>query len=238
MKPTLLALSPHLDDAAFSAGAALAERTRVGWRVVIATIFTASVPKPGGFALACQLDKGLSADVDYMALRRAEDEEACGILQAEFLHLPLREAPHRGYHSAAALFEAVHPYDTAQDALPDLLRSLMQTINPAEIWAPRALGGHVDHVLVSRAVRICAPCMRTRWWTDFPYADRLAPTDPEALALRDARWMNEAVTAYGRDRKIRSCTAYGSQLGFQFGGAAAMSARFLAQDHERYAELN
>ena len=70
---TLLALSPHLDDAVFSAGATLFRAARRGWRVVVATIFTGNVAQPTGFALACQLDKGLAADVDYMALRRAED---------------------------------------------------------------------------------------------------------------------------------------------------------------------
>ena len=67
---TALALSPHLDDAAFSAGGTLHALARAGWRVVVATVFTRSVPDPQGFALACQLDKGLDASVDYMALRR------------------------------------------------------------------------------------------------------------------------------------------------------------------------
>ncbi len=72
-----------------------------GWRVVVATLFTRSVPDPQGFALACQLDKGLDATVDYMALRRAEDVAACRALGlGDPIHIPLPEAPHRGYHSA------------------------------------------------------------------------------------------------------------------------------------------
>ena len=39
--------------------------------VTVVTCFTRSVPDPQGFALACQLDKGLGPEVDYMALRRA-----------------------------------------------------------------------------------------------------------------------------------------------------------------------
>ena len=74
--PAALALSPHLDDAAFSCGGTLARLARGGARVVVATPFTATVPDPTGFALACQLDKGLGAHVDYMALRRAEDVSA------------------------------------------------------------------------------------------------------------------------------------------------------------------
>ena len=74
--PTALALSPHLDDAAFSCGGLLHGLARDGWRVVMATLFTASVDRPSGFALACQTDKGLGAEVDYMRLRRAEDDAA------------------------------------------------------------------------------------------------------------------------------------------------------------------
>ncbi len=105
--PTALALSPHLDDAAFSAGGLLATLAEAGWRVVMATLFTQSVPAPEGFALACQLDKGLGPEVDYMALRRGEDDRAARALGiAPPLHLPFREAPHRGYGSAPELFPA------------------------------------------------------------------------------------------------------------------------------------
>ena len=98
MSRTALALSPHLDDAAFSCGGTLALLVSRGWRVVLATLFTRSMPDPQGFALACQLDKGLDATVDYMALRRAEDVAACRALGlGEPVHIPLPEAPHRVY---------------------------------------------------------------------------------------------------------------------------------------------
>ncbi len=72
--PTALFLSPHLDDVAFSCGGTLLRLTDdPRWRVALCTIFTASVPDPQGFALRCQTDKGIPAEVDYMALRRAED---------------------------------------------------------------------------------------------------------------------------------------------------------------------
>jgi hypothetical protein len=100
----VLAVSPHLDDAVFSAGARLAEHAMAGDAVMVVTCFTGNVAEPQGFVLACQLDKGLPADIDYMALRRAEDEAACALIGAEPLHLPLLEAPHRGYDSAVALF--------------------------------------------------------------------------------------------------------------------------------------
>ena len=50
MSGLVLALSPHLDDAVFSAGGALAVRVDAGWRVVVATLFTGNVERPTGFA--------------------------------------------------------------------------------------------------------------------------------------------------------------------------------------------
>src|SRR4051794_38941259 len=119
--PTALALSPHLDDAAFSCGGTLAQLAGAGWRVVMATLLTATVPEPTGFALACQLDKGLGPEVDYMALRREEDRAAAAHLGVAPVHLALREAPHRGYGSAPELFAGTCPDDGLVADLAPLL---------------------------------------------------------------------------------------------------------------------
>ena len=57
----VLAVSPHLDDAAFSAGATLATLIAHGHRVTLVTAFSASVSEPSDFALACQADLGVPA---------------------------------------------------------------------------------------------------------------------------------------------------------------------------------
>ncbi|WP_174301743.1 PIG-L deacetylase family protein [Caulobacter sp. S45] len=235
MTRVVLALSPHLDDAVFSAGGGLAARAEAGWRVVVATLFTGGVDAPKGFALACQLDKGLGPEIDYMALRRGEDEAACAALGLHAVHLPLLEAPHRDYHSAAELFRAPHADDPAREALGPALAELIEAHGPDEVWAPRALGGHVDHVLVHRATRASASAARLCWWTDWPYADRPAPADPESPTVAALAWEDEALSAAARTRKADACAAYGSQLGFQFGGEAAMRARVRAMAAERYA---
>ena len=232
---TLLALSPHLDDAVFSAGAALAARTDAGWRVVVATLLTGNVERPEGFALACQLDKGLGPEVDYMALRRAEDRRACALLGAEAVHRPLLEAPHRGYESSAELFGPPHDGDPVVWPLVQALRAVMAEVEPDEVWAPRALGGHVDHVLLHRAVRATAPPVPLRWWTDWPYADRPAPADPEAATVAGLTWVEEPVAPGQASRKADACAAYASQLGFQFGGEDSLRARLAAVIVERFA---
>ncbi len=211
----VLAVSPHLDDAVFSAGASLARLADAGHDVTVVTCFTVSVPAPTGFALACQTDKGLAPDVDYMALRREEDRAAAAVLGVAATHLPLREAPHRGYDSAPALFAGVRPDDVAwQDVLGEL-RSY-----DADLWlAPQGLGSHVDHLQVVRAV--AALGRPTLWWRDAPYALKA----PGAAPSPDLPGGLVEVSLPGdRARRSDACARYATQLGFQFGGEAGMRA--------------
>ncbi len=218
--PTACFLSPHLDDAVFSAGGTMAALADAGWRVVLATVFTRSVSNPAGFALACQTDKGLAADADYMALRRAEDAAAAaavGVAAGDVHWLDLPEAPHRGYASAAELFGPVHPDDAgATDAVAAAVRP--HVAGADALFAPAGIGGHVDHVHVVRAVERVAAETVVRW-LDTPYVLRLA--DPPA-----ADHAADVTATLGR--KLDGCAAYATQVGFQFGGAAAMRARLTA----------
>lgn len=209
----ILAVSPHLDDAVFSAGARLAEHAMAGNRVTVATCFTGNVAEPQGFALACQLDKGLGPEVDYMALRRAEDVEACAAIGATPLHLPLLEAPHRGYDSAAVLFGPRLASDTV---LPDLIAALEQVAGecrPDLVYGPYGVGNHVDHHLVREAVEQVFAETPVVWWEDYPYAMR-EPAPPAGV-------IRLPVNGEAAERKLAATLAYRSQLGFQFGGVDA-----------------
>ncbi len=249
--PTALFLSPHLDDVAFSCGAAFASLATRGWDAHLATVFTRSIPDPRGFALACQTDKGLAPDVDYMALRRAEDAAAARALGAASVRwLAHAEAPHRGYESAPALFAGVHERD--QDAWRPVaadVAALVDELAPALVFAPQAIGGHADHRHVVRAVADVARAragagrpLAVAWYRDTPYIIRhpgaLAPDsidDPDA-PLADIALPADADAL---PAKLDACTAYASQLGFQFGGEGPMRAALarLAADEAQRAGL-
>ncbi len=223
MSRTALFISPHLDDVAFSCGGTLATLAQAGWRCVLLTVFTRSVPDPTGFALACQTDKGLAPDVDYLALRRAEDTVAAQCLGAAVRWLDLPEAPHRGYQSAPALFAGF----VADDAvLPDLQQRLLEAIaaeQPAVLLAPQGLGAHADHRRVMQAVRATAAARPVLWYRDTPYIIRQpaaapAPELPPGLAEISVSLSETALAA-----KIAASQAYTTQIEFQFGGAAAVA---------------
>jgi LmbE family N-acetylglucosaminyl deacetylase len=231
--PTALFVSPHLDDVAFSCGATVAALAARGWDAHVVTVFTRSVPAPRGFALECQTSKGIAPEVDYMAARRQEDAAAARALGAAPHWLAHAEAPHRGYHSAPALFAGV--VDADRDAwrpvLADLA-ALADRLDPALLFAPQAIGGHVDHRHVVAAVaRLAADRaaggrpLPVAWYRDTPYIIRhpgaLPPAplvDPDPPLAEVALWADAAALA----AKLDACAAYATQLGFQFGGEAAM----------------
>ena len=223
-----LFLSPHLDDVAFSCGGTVIRLVEEGWRVRLCTVFTASVPEPKGFALACQLDKGLNADVDYMALRRAEDHDfarLAGVVDP--LHLPYREAPHRGYENAADLFGGIHDGDEIRRELADRFTEL--ATGAEIIFGPQGLGNHVDHLQVIRALEAADLIARTVWYTDIPYAIRYPEARPSGLLPGGLR---EQSCAIDLQRKIACCSAYRTQVPFQFGSDEGMAAQ-LTRFHVR-----
>jgi LmbE family N-acetylglucosaminyl deacetylase len=222
---TCIAVSPHLDDAAFSAGGTLATLAREGWAVTVVTCFTGNVARPQGFALACQLDKGLEPEVDYMALRRDEDRAACAALGAVPRHLPFLEAPHRGYASAAALFGARLPDDDAAERLRPVLA---EAVARAElVLGPYGVGDHVDHHVVREALLAVRP--DALLWEDWPYLDRPHVGRPATEPARRVTLDAAACTA-----RTAACAAYASQLGFQFGNEAAMRERLSGIAEERF----
>ena len=219
MSGTALVLSPHLDDAVFSCGGTMAMLADAGWRVCMATAFTRTIHPAAGFALACQLDKGLSADVDYMALRREEDRAAAGLLGVEARWLDLPEAPHRGYGSATALFGEVRAGDEVWRELAGMLGKLVAELQPAMILGPQGLGNHVDHRQMIRAMAAAALPERVAYYRDTPYAMRHAGAAADVTG--SALASSDVGIGPVLERKVAAACAYASQVGFQFGGAAA-----------------
>lgn len=228
--PVALFVSPHLDDVAFSCSGLLARLGGLGWRVAVATVFTRSVPDPAGFALACQLDKGLAPGVDYMALRRAEDAEfgrALGVVPLEWLDLP--EAPHRGYGSPPELFAGVRPDDAIAAEVGRRLGALLARLRPDWVFAPQGIGNHADHLQVIRAIAALPDGgARVAWYRDLPYAAKF----PAASAAPDLPGdMVEVAIPLGPDdlaAKVAASACYATQAPFQFGpGGPAAIARLL-----------
>jgi LmbE family N-acetylglucosaminyl deacetylase len=214
--PSVLFLSPHLDDVAFSCCAALIGHLQQGDEVHSVTLFTGNVEAPKGFALECQTSKNIAPDVDYMALRRQEDSEFCRVAGIENAsYWPLLEAPHRGYNSAPELFAGIQ---TGDEIWRDIANRLRELPKFARVYCPQGLGNHVDHLQTIRASRAVFATGKLWFYRDTPYAIRQPDAAPSLLPP-DAQERCVVFDEATLERKIKGCQAYESQIGFQFGGA-------------------
>ena len=225
-KPSVLVISPHLDDAAFSCAEPMHMLRRAGWQVDVATVFTATIENPKGFALACQTDKGIASDVDYMSLRRAEDQKFMQQLDLNCHHIDLAEAPHRGYSSAAELFAEVHETDPALEQCERVLSQLIKELRPDVCVGPLGIGGHVDHRVVIASLERALSNTDTQtclYYADQPYALK-HPEQLDALssALDEGTLLHFRSENTTRHEAINATAAYTTQLDFQFGGEQQM----------------
>lgn len=194
-------LSPHLDDVALSAGGLLWEQIRAGESVSICTIF-AGDPAPGPFSpFAESLHTRWGVGREAMAIRRAEDVQACLALGVAHRHFPTPDCIYRIsprtqehlYASEESLFGEVH---ADEDALIFKIGQILQQDIPdkAQVVCPLALGGHVDHRLTHSAVsRLNLDLL---YYADYPYLLEDPHWDSEHLIPVSHPISNEALAAW------------------------------------------
>ncbi|MBN1658242.1 MAG: PIG-L family deacetylase [Anaerolineae bacterium] len=247
-------LSPHLDDAALSCGGAIHRRVSLGSPVLVITIFAGEpAPVPGlpshqetessptaaagpfsSFALVQHAYWGNPRRP--MALRRAEDMAALTLLGARARHLDYLDAVYRAapgarwlYTNAATLFHTIDPEDPiTPGSLASSLANLLPPPGEVTLYAPLAIGRHVDHLIVHGAARhLQSLGHRVAYYEDYPYAEVPGAVDA-ALDIAGARgWEEELVSLDPADiaAKVTAVAYYHSQLGVLFDGADEMPGR-------------
>jgi LmbE family N-acetylglucosaminyl deacetylase len=183
----IVAVSPHLDDAALSASVPLGQ----GGATVV-TIFTA-LPRPDQPITWWDRLTGATSSLERQRERLAEDEEAMRLLSARGVHLDEPEALYR-------------------DGDPDLGRAierLTELLKAAdEVWLPSAIGGHRDHAFAREAgLRAAAETghAEVMLYADFPYVIAYGwPTWVSGLPgggyLDAGFWLADQLASGGLDR--------------------------------------
>jgi LmbE family N-acetylglucosaminyl deacetylase len=228
----VLAVSPHLDDAVFSAGATLAALAGRGATVDVLTPFAG----PSGSHLsrvAMQLhatygDGRFRRRVPYgskrvPARRRREDLDAMALLGATAQHGRFPDAVYRKrtdgswlIQSLTDLFEPSLPPEPALET--ELVADLelhVQRQQPTLVMTCAAAGGHVDHRYVRDGVLVVASRhdFDLVLWEDLPYAFDKEPTPPSPeLHLLPVALPKEAWA-----KKYACLQAYRSQLRMLWG---------------------
>ncbi|MBV8541155.1 MAG: PIG-L family deacetylase [Pseudonocardiales bacterium] len=211
----VLAVSPHLDDAALSAGATLADFAIRGADVHVVTLFAGAPHEPiSPVARAFHVRGGLPQDASAVALRSAEDRAAMDQLGARthhrgFLDAIYRRTPEGRWlcgHDQAMFDELPLDQGDLRGEVCRDVRRILAAIDPDLVLTCAAVGDHVDHRLTRAAVLDAAAGARAPvlLWEDLPYAIGRPP--PPALsetpAARSDAW----------ERKWRAIACYPTQI--------------------------
>jgi len=233
-------LAPHLDDAVLSCGGAMHRQRRAGEAVLALTIF-AGEPMPGEALSPFALEQHAywGAPARPARLRRAEDAAALALPDAGAEHLDLLDAVYRStpaglwpYSGREALFAPPHRDDPISPrTLAEALAERLPTGDGLTLYAPLAVGRHVDHQVVHLAARhLLAMGYRLGFYEDYPYVEA-----PGALedALEESPlqgWQRRVVALEAADlaAKVAALAYYRSQMWILFGGAEAMPSRVWA----------
>ena len=215
-----LFLSPHYDDIALSTGATVRLLADNGRTPEVIVAF-GSEPDPAeplsSFAQTLHRQWGVTADA-VIATRQAEERAATARLGATTSVLPFRDAIYRGHHylSDDDLFGT--PAATEASLPGDIVAALglgQDAVPVTRVYAPLAIGRHVDHQLAFLAGHALAARGWDVWfYEDIPYA--LAPgafdTRLAEIAATGIGPVTSVPVAAGWRAKIDAVMSYPSQL--------------------------
>lgn len=216
-------ISPHLDDAVLSAGGLIYEQSRAGTPVEIWTV-VCGVPshrRLSEFARELHRQWGTTTARQTVLLRRREDRAAAARVGARVRHFDVPDCIYRLDPSGDFLYRDIFVPPHAQEAglSERIAADLAARLRADDVLAcPLTIGGHVDHVLVRRAVELLGRPLR--YYADVPYL----LYHPEALETAVAGLEVEVwpVGEEGLRAWIEGVAAYRSQIAALFGNEAAM----------------
>ncbi|REJ73208.1 MAG: PIG-L family deacetylase [Acidobacteria bacterium] len=172
---TVLALSPHLDDAVFSAGARLADVQQKGGQSLVLTLFAGDPSRIP--PLAGELHRQWRLDDDAVETRRREDRAACLELGARAEHWPLQDAIYRESlpddpRIAQTWLFRMFADPRWVDDCTDRLRRVAERESWEQVLLPLGIGGHVDHRITRAAGERAFPPELLLYYEDYPYRRR------------------------------------------------------------------
>lgn len=218
-------LSPHLDDGSLSCGGAIHHWTSIGEPVLVLTLMTSDPPAQlSSFAEYQHASWQLSPQKAYAA-RRAEDASALERLGADSCHLDFPDCIYRGeqghffYTSDHEIFGPIHPADLQLvELIAERLAEMAPLASNAAVYAPLAIGNHIDHQLVQKAAKAWRGG-DLLYYEDYPYADRV---NFEGIPTMTAHPV--CLTEADMQAKIEAIGRYRSQIAMLFGSRKQMEA--------------
>ena len=206
-------LSPHLDDAALSAGGLIYDQTQSGVPVEIWTFMCGDphLTEYSPFAQQLHRNWGFADAAETARERRKEDLRAAEILGAKAVHFDFLDCIYRRGRSGEWLYQEIDIPPREEDAdLPAQIASAISArLEPDDVLVCQlGVGSHVDHVLVRQAAeRLGRPLF---YDVDMPYflykSDEIGP---KTVGMRESL---QRISETGLERWIEAVVAYKSQL--------------------------
>jgi len=198
---TAVFISPHLDDAWFSAGALMLRLQHQGFNLKVMNVFTRAGELPQTYSAKTFLRQVSGATVRQLYYERQQEDQAVfakhhiATTNLDFIEALWRKKPRYSLLDktvGALLPEFLHVYPTYRwhiikgqvSALDtSLISEIAQTLSKQLetddlIFCPLGIGDHVDHLVVRQA---CEQLQRPLiYWADIPYKDRHAVAENAA----------------------------------------------------------
>ena len=210
-------ISPHLDDAVLSAGGLIYEQTRAGMEVEIWTFMCGFPPNEelSPFAQVLHHQWGISAAAEVVTARRAEDVNAANIVGAKAVHFDYLDCIYRRGKNGEWLYADVFgpPHEDEVDLPARIAETISARLKPDDrLVGQLALGSHLDHVHVRRAVELLQKPIL--YDVDIPYLFNF----PQELAPKTAGMKEtvQTVSEAGLKPWQDAIEAYSSQMGMLF----------------------
>lgn len=229
-----LYLSPHFDDAILSCGGLIHRQRSAGESVAVMTFCAGSPDYNYLSPLAQQYHTAWGNPHDPIALRRAEDGSVLNALGVSPHYGNTLEIIYRRignefiYSNRKALF--TDPHSQELDSLPRLWRQDVESLgfnpNHTIIYAPLAIGNHVDHQLARvLALQLIKAGWQVWFYEDYPYVELSA----EGLAVAKA-WFGPIIWQFeiipiDVNAKIAAIRGYETQIPRIFGSEQSMKFR-------------
>ena len=206
-------LSPHLDDAALSAGGLIYEQTRSGILVEIWT-FMCGTPRETEFSPFAQVLHavwGFVSAAETVLERRLEDTNAANILGAKGAHFDFLDCIYRRGKNGEWLYQeiAIPPREDDADLPSQIAAVIAPRLRPDDVLVCQlSVGSHVDHVLVRQAAELLGRPLI--YDIDMPYF--LYKSDEFESKAAGMKESVHSVTEAGLERWLDAVVAYKSQL--------------------------
>jgi LmbE family N-acetylglucosaminyl deacetylase len=207
-------LSPHLDDAALSAGGLIYEQTRSGLPVELWT-FMCGDPHLTEFSPLAQIlhaQWGFANAEETVRERRIEDNQAAEILGAKAIHFDFLDCIYRRGKDGEWLYQEqifIPPHEGDSNLPSQIASTIMPRLQPDDVLVCQlSVGSHVDHVLVRKAAELLGRPLI--YDIDMPYflykSDEL---EEKAAGMKESV---SRITEAGLERWLDAVVAYKSQL--------------------------